>query len=116
MRMFKLVVDEHLELVQSYLLQLQVHSLIVVVVVGHCLVPAVSESLRLADLELIHLVLHIFGLQVLLDGWSIMKGVVAFHYMSLEIRRTIKFKLVICRLHMKTLSEVVTIEVILSGT
>ena len=114
--MVKLVVDEHLELVQSYLLQLQVHSLIVVVVVGHCLVPAVSESLRLADLELIHLVLHIFELQVLLDGWSITKGVVAFHYTSLAIRRTIRFKLVISRQYLKTLSELETTDVILSGT
>ena len=114
--MVKLVVDEHLELVQSYLLQLQVHSLFVVVVVGHCLVPAVSESLRLADLELIYLVLHILGLQVLLEDWSITKGVVAFHYTSLAIRRTIRFKLVIIRQHMKSLSDLKPIDVILSGT
>jgi hypothetical protein len=55
--MVSLVLDEHLELVQSYLLQLKVDRLIVVEVVSYCLVPAVTKGLRLADLELIDLVL-----------------------------------------------------------
>jgi hypothetical protein len=84
--------------------------------VSYCLVPAVTKGLRLADLELIDLVLWILELQVVLEALTSRKGVVAFHYTSLAIRRTIRFKLVISRQHMKTLSELKTFDVILSGT
>jgi hypothetical protein len=51
-----------------------------------------------------------------LESWASRKGDVSSHNTRLAIRRTIRFKLLIRRQHMKAFSELKPIDVILIGT